>query len=77
MADRTIGFFVPESFSASYVNNIKDKEGNYFYENQLRDIGMQKRAAIQDLNETYSDVIDNAYSSYLKSKRRVMSSNVE
>lgn len=76
MADKTIGFFVPESFSASYVNNIKDKEGNYFYENQLRDVGMQKQAAIQDLNQTYSDVINNAYSSYLNSKRSVMSSNL-
>lgn len=70
------GFFVPESFSANYVDNLRNEEGTYKYENQLRDVGIQKQAAIQDLNKTYSDTINNAYSSYLNSKRSIMSSNI-
>lgn len=76
MATTTKGFFVPESFSANYVSNLRDEEGTYKYENQLRDVGIQKQAAIQDLNKTYSDTINNAYSSYLNSKRSIMSSNI-
>ncbi len=76
MANTTKGFFVPESFSANYVSNLRDEEGTYKYENQLRDVGIQKQAAIQDLNKTYSDTINNAYSSYLNSKRSIMSSNI-
>ena len=72
MADRTIGFFVPESFSASYVNNIKDEEGTYKYENQLRDVGMQKQAAIQDLKKALFyindkiDMLENEYKMFIK-----------
>lgn len=76
MASRTSGFYIPSSNTQDYVYNLKNESGELKYESQAADIGMEKQAAIQDLNKTYSDAITSAYSSYLNSKRGIAASSL-
>ena len=70
------GFYVPGTVSQSYVSNKRDDSGLPIYENQLNQIGLQKQAAMQQLNKDYSQTIDNAYSAYLNANRGINASNM-
>lgn len=70
------GFYVPGTVSQSFVSNKRDESGVPIYEGQLNQIGLQKQAAIQQLNEDYSQTIDNAYSAYLNANRGINASNM-
>lgn len=70
------GFYVPGTVSQSYVSNKRDEAGVPIYEGQLNQIGLQKQAAMQQLNKDYSQTIDNAYSAYLNANRGVNASNM-
>lgn len=70
------GFYVPGTVSQSFVSNKRDEAGVPIYEGQLNQIGLQKQAAMQQLNEDYSQTIDNAYSAYLNANRGINASNM-
>ena len=70
------GFYVPGTVSQSYVSNKRDESGVPVYEGQLNQIGLQKQAAMQQLNKDYSQTIDNAYGAYLNANRGVNASNM-
>ena len=70
------GYFLPNKIANEYVANKRNEEGAYEYDTYLQDIGMQTNAAIQSLNKSYSDTINNAYSQYLNSKRTILNSNM-
>ena len=68
------GFYVPSSQSSSYVASKRNDEGSYEYTSQAQDIGLQRKAALQDLSEQYGDVVENAYASYLANQRTINAS---
>lgn len=70
------GYFLPNKIANEYVASKRNEEGAYEYDTYLQDIGMQTQAAIQSLNKSYSDTINNAYSQYLNSKRTILNSNM-
>lgn len=70
------GYYVPGKIANSVVANQQNDKGAYVYEDALRQNSMQTQAAIQSLNKTYSDTINNAYNSYLNSKYGVMGSRM-
>lgn len=70
------GYFLPNKIANEYVASKRNEEGAYEYDTYLQDVGMQTQAAIQSLNKSYSDTINNAYSQYLNSKRTILNSNM-
>lgn len=70
------GFYAPGSISGSYVASKRNEEGSYAYDKAQQDIGMQKQAALQNLNENYGNVVGNAYASYLNSQRNIGASQM-
>lgn len=71
-----MGFYVPDTLSDSFVSSKRTQEGNYAYEEQKNKIGVMEQKALQDLNESYSSTINNAYDSYLASQRAVLGSSM-
>lgn len=70
------GFFVPSSRSSSYVLSKRNEEGSYKYDAQIGAVGMQKQAALQDLQKTYEATINKAYSSYLANQSAINNSQM-
>ena len=70
------GFYVPDSVSSSYVANKRNEEGSLLYESAANEIGIQKQAAIQQLEKSYASTIENAYASYLAANRGVEASQM-
>lgn len=70
------GFYVPGSVSGSYVANKRDEEGTLLYEGAANEIGIQKQAAIQQLEKNYAATVENAYASYLAANRGVQGSQM-
>lgn len=70
------GFYVPGSASGSYVANKRDEEGTLLYEGAANEIGIQKQAAIQQLEKNYAATVENAYASYLAANRGVQGSQM-
>lgn len=70
------GWYIPADFANSYVDNRRDETGINPYSKALSDIGLQKQAALQSLNKTYSDTINDAYSNYLNAKRGIRGSEL-
>lgn len=70
------GFYVPDSVSSSYVANKRNEEGSLLYEQASSQVGIQKQAAIQQLEKNYASTIENAYASYLAANRGVQGSNM-
>lgn len=78
----TSGFYIPSNVAQGFVKNIKANDGTYKYDVDTEgniyssDAHMEAQAAIQSLNKTYSNVINDAYTNYLNSKRSIMSSDI-
>lgn len=70
------GFYVPNSLSSSYVSNKRNEEGSLAYDSAANEIGIQKQAAVQQLEKNYATTIENAYASYLAANRGVDASNM-
>lgn len=70
------GFYVPGSVSSSYVANKRNEEGSLVYEDLQSKVGLQKQAALQQLDKAYSQTIENAYSAYLSSNKAVAGSSM-
>lgn len=70
------GFYVPGSVSGSYVANKRDEEGGLLYESAANQVGIQKQAAIQQLEKNYAQTVENAYASYLAANRGVQGSQM-
>lgn len=70
------GFFVPGSISGSYVASKKNEEGSYKYDAQAIGVGMQKQAALQDLEKSYEGTINKAYNSYLANQQNIRGSQM-
>lgn len=70
------GFYVPGSLSGSYVANKRNEEGSLAYESAANEIGIQKQAAVQQLEKNYAQTIENAYASYLAANRGVQGSQM-
>ena len=70
------GFYVPGSVSSSYVANKRDEEGTLLYDGAANEIGIQKQAAIQQLEKNYAATVENAYASYLAANRGVQGSQM-
>lgn len=70
------GFYVPNSVSSSYVSNKRNEEGSLAYDSAANEIGIQKQAAVQQLEKNYATTIENAYASYLAANRGVDASNM-
>lgn len=70
------GYYVPNRISNEYVASKRNEEGALLYDTALQDVGIEAQAAIQSLNKSYSETINNAYSQYLNSKRTIMSSDI-
>ena len=70
------GFYVPGSVGGSYVANKRDEEGTLLYEGAANEIGIQKQAAIQQLEKNYAATVENAYASYLAANRGVQGSQM-
>lgn len=64
------GFFVT-SRSAPYVLSKRNEEGSYSYDADTIGVGMQKQAALQDLEKSYESTINKAYSSYLANQKTI------
>lgn len=71
-----MGYFIPATVAVSYVPNLKNEESTYKYDTQRQDIGIQRQAAIQNLDKSYSDVVNSAYTNYLNSKRGILGSQM-
>ena len=65
------GFYVPGSYSSSYVSNKADEQGARYYENQSIEIGKQTQAALTQLSSNYEQTINDAYASYLASQQSI------
>ena len=65
------GFYVPGSYSSSYVNNKTNEEGLRYYDTQSIEIGKQTQAALQELNNNYEETINSAYANYLASQQSI------
>lgn len=76
MSNRITSYFLPNKIANSYVASKRTGTGEYMYDSALQDIGIETQAAIQSLNKSYSNVINDAYTNYLNSKRSIMSSNL-
>lgn len=78
----TSGFYIPQNLAKSYVLNQHNQDGSYKYDVDLEgniysgEAALQAKKAIQSLNQTYSDTINNAYSQYLNSKQNINMSNM-
>ena len=70
------GFYVPGSTSSSYVANKRNEEGSLLYESLENEVGLQKQAAMQQLDKSYAQTIENAYASYLAANRGVDASQM-
>lgn len=70
------GFYVPGSVSSSYVANKRTDEGSLQYESATNQVGIQKQAAIQQLEKNYAQTVENAYASYLAANRGVQGSQM-
>ena len=71
-----MGFFVPGSKSSSYVAGQRTEEGSYLYDAAAGEIGLQKQAALQDLEKSYASTVENAYASYLANQRAINASSM-
>lgn len=71
-----MGFYVPDTLSDSFVSSKRTQEGNYAYEEQKNKVGLMEQKALQDLGESYSTSINNAYASYLANQRAVLGSSM-
>jgi len=71
-----MGFYVPDTLSDSFVTSKRTQEGNYAYEEQKNKVGVMEQKALQDLGESYSETINNAYSSYLANQRAILGSSM-
>lgn len=76
MSNGIKGFFVPGSMTGSYVANKRNEEGSFKYDTQAIGVGMQKQAALQDLEKSYEETINKAYSSYLANQQAIGSTNM-
>ena len=76
MSNKIGGYYLPNKVANDYIANKRSETGETIYEGELQNIGMDTQAAIQSLNKTYSNVINDAYSSYLNSKRSIVNSNM-
>lgn len=65
------GFFVPDPISGSYVANKKNEQGSLKYDADLYSVGMQKQAALQDLEKSYETTINKAYNTYLANQQAI------
>ena len=70
------GFYVPGSVSSSYVANKRNEEDALIYETAASQVGIQKQAAIQQLEKDYAQTIENAYASYLAANRGLQGSQM-
>ena len=64
------GWFVT-SRSAPYVLSKQNEEGSYAYKADIANVGIQKQAALQDLEKSYESTINKAYSSYLANQKTI------
>jgi hypothetical protein len=73
---RITNYYVPNKIANSYVANKRTEGGEYVYDAQISDAGMETQAAIQSLNKSYSNVVNDAYINYLNSKQNILTSNL-
>ena len=76
MSTKITSYYLPNKAANSYIESKKTEEGTRLYDTALQDVGIETQAAIQSLNKSYSNVINDAYTNYLNSKRSIMSSNL-
>lgn len=78
----TSGFYIPQNLAKSFVLNQYKEDGTPKYNIDSSgniyspEAAMNAQRAIQSLNSSYSDTINNAYSQYLNSKRGIMASDM-
>ena len=78
----TSGFYIPQNLAKGYVLNQTNQDGSYKYDVDADGniysgkTALQAQKAIQNLNQTYSDTINNAYSQYLNSKHNINMSSM-
>lgn len=63
-------YLIPGSMSSRYVSDTKN------YEKMSSELGVQRQAALQDLQKNYEQTIDNAYASYLSNQRILGNTNM-
>jgi hypothetical protein len=76
MSNKITSYYLPNKAANSFIASKRNETGEYAYDSALQDVGIESQAAIQSLNKTYSNVINDAYTNYLNSKRSIMSSNL-
>ena len=70
-----MGFYSTRSpETGAYVAGKRTEEGTPVYEAASGALGMQKQAAIQNLEKNYATTIENAYASYLANQRGIETS---
>ncbi len=70
------GYYTPISSHDSYVLNKRDDDTEYTYDSASNAINLDKQAALQSLNNSYSTTISSAYSQYLIANQSVMGSSM-
>lgn len=70
------GFYTLGSRSASFVDNKRNEDGTFEYENASNAIGIERQRALQDLSKNYNKTINNAYASYLAGQQKIANSNM-
>ena len=76
MSTKITSYYLPNKIANSYVANKRNASGEYLYDAEIADVGMETQAAIQSLTKSYSSTINDAYTNYLNSKRSILNSNL-
>jgi hypothetical protein len=68
------GYYVPSSFSSSYVANKKNENGTYHYDSQVNQAGIETQRSLQQLNKQYNNTINQAYGQNLLANKGLRAS---
>lgn len=60
-----MGYYIPSSVSANYVNNKKNEDGTYVADTNTNKVGINAQRSVQQLNKQYNNTINQAYANNL------------
>lgn len=70
------GYFLPQSMSYDYVRGKRNELGVNKWDYEANEINIDKQKALQNLNDRYSESLNDAYANYLASQGLIQNSNM-
>ena len=70
------GYFLPQSMSYDYVRGKRNELGVNKWDYEANEINIDKQRALQNLNDRYSESLNDAYANYLASQGLIQNSNM-